>query len=180
MKMRLPGFLKRFGKEEDGQIFVEFILSVPVFIGLMLISVELGMFTFKQVMLDRGLDIAVRQIRLGTGQNLTHGQVKATICQNAGFLTDCQDTLRLEMLPINPRQFGAGFRAGADCVDVSQPVTPLRAFVHGNNHQLMILRACYMFKPVFPTTGMGQAYTKDGSGRAKMFSMAAFVQEPGN
>ena len=44
---------------------------------------------------------------------------------------------------------------------------------------MMLLRACVKFKPMYPTTGLGFAWEKDGSGRARMVSMAAFVQEPG-
>ncbi|MFC6584812.1 hypothetical protein [Sulfitobacter aestuariivivens] len=42
----------------------------------------------------------------------------------------------------------------------------------------MILRACVKFKPVFATTGLGYAFDDDGSGRVRMISSAAFVQEP--
>jgi hypothetical protein len=42
----------------------------------------------------------------------------------------------------------------------------------------MLIRACVKFKPVFPTTGVGKELEKDGTGRARMTSMAAFVQEP--
>ena len=48
----------------------------------------------------------------------------------------------------------------------------------GLDNEMMLVRACYMFKPVFPSTGLGYAFTKDGSGRSKMVSLAAFVQEP--
>ncbi len=178
MMERMKGFLRGFARKEDGQLVVEFALAVPIVFTIFLTSVELGIYQMRQMFLDRGMDITVRDIRLGTGQNLDHTQLKQSICDNAGFLENCQNTLRLEMQPIDPRKFGKGFRQAADCVDVSQPVTPLRTFVHGNNHELMILRACYMFKPVFPTTGLGYAYTKDGSGRSKMFTISAFVQEP--
>ena len=32
--------------------------------------------------------------------------------------------------------------------------------------------------PVFPSSGLGYELEKDGSGRARMTSIAAFVQEP--
>ena len=40
------------------------------------------------------------------------------------------------------------------------------------------MRACYMFDPVFRLNGLGEGFTKDGAGHAKMVSVAAFVQEP--
>ena len=174
----LTKFVRGFARKEDGQMIIEFALAIPLVFTLFLTSVEMGIYSVRQMFLDRGMDVAVRQIRLGTGQNLTHNQVKQTICNNAGFLPDCTTTLRLEMTPVDPRNIGNGFNQAADCIDVSQPVTPLRTFVHGNNHELMLMRACYAFKPVFPSSGLGYAFEKDGSGRAKMFSVSAFVQEP--
>lgn len=176
MKKRLR-FLKRFARKEDGQILVEFAIAVPLVFTLFLTSVEMGLFQIRQMFLDRGLDMTVRAIRLNTGAGLSHNQLKSMVCEGAGLLEDCETTLRLEMTPVDPRAF-TGFGASADCIDTSQPATPLRQFIHGGDHSLMLVRACYMFKPVFPTTGMGAAWTTDGSGRVKMISMSAFVQEP--
>ena len=169
--------IKRFARNEDGQMLVEFVLLVPLVFTIFLTSVEMGIYSMRQMFLDRGLDITVRTIRLATGDVPQHAQLKTMICDNAGFLPDCETTLRLEMQPVDARNF-AGLPTNADCVDVSEPVVPLRSFVPGGDHQLMLLRACVKFDPVFPTTGLGHAFVKDGSGRAKMTSMAAFVQEP--
>lgn len=177
MTRHLTKFLRQFRRDEKGQMVVEFALAVPLIFTLFLTSVEMGIYSMRQMFLDRGLDMTVRLIRLNTGTNYTHLQVKDMICDFSGFLTECDTTLRLEMSPVNPRSFN-GFAGSADCVDASQPITPLRTFVHGGNHQLMLMRACYMFKPVFPSTGLGYHLTKDGSGRAKMVSLSAFVQEP--
>jgi len=170
-------FLRRFGRDEDGHMLVEFALAVPLIFTLFMTSVEMGIYALRQNFLDRGLDMAVRDIRLNTGANYTHTDIKNMICGYSGFLPDCSSALKLEMNPINPRSF-SGFAGTADCADLSQPVTPSRSFVHGSEHQLMLMRACYMFKPVFKSTGLGYAFTKDGSGRVKMVSLTGFVQEP--
>ncbi|WP_299142035.1 TadE family protein [uncultured Tateyamaria sp.] len=170
-------FLRRFRKEEDGQMMVEFALAVPLIFTMFLTSVEMGIYAVRQNFLDRGLDMAIRDVRLNTGANYTHKQIKDRICGYAGFLTDCDEALKLQMTPINPRSF-SGFAGSAECADVSLPVTPSLTFVHGSEHQLMLMRACYMFEPVFPTTGLGYAFTKDGTGRVKMVSLSGFVQEP--
>jgi hypothetical protein len=123
------------------------------------------------------LDVTVRFVRLNTNTAMTHDQLKEMICDGAGILEDCDSTLRLEMQPLDPRAFD-DFEQSADCIDVSQDVTPVRGFELGREHQLMVLRACVKFKPVYPTTGLGYATAKDGSGRIRMISSAAFVQEP--
>lgn len=171
-------FLRRFRREEHGYLSIEFALALPLIFTLFLTSVEMGIYALRQGFLDRGLDMAVRNVRLNTGTNYSHSDIKQMVCDFSGFLPDCDASLKLEMNPINPRNFN-GFGGSADCTDITQPVTPSRSFVHGGEHQMMLLRACYKFKPIFPTTGLGYALTKDGSGRAKMVSMSAFVQEPG-
>lgn len=174
----LKTFLRRFRRDENGgAILLEFVIFVPLIFTTFLMSVEMGIYSMRHMFLDRGLDMTVRYVRLNTNQNITHDQLKDMICDYSGFLEDCDSTLRLEMTPINPRQFEQ-FNQVADCVDLSQPVKDPRKFDLGQEHQLMIMRACVKFKPVFATTGLGYAFTKDGSGRARMISTAAFVQEP--
>jgi len=170
-------FLRRFRKEEDGQVMVEFALAIPLIFTMFLTSVEMGIYALRQSFLDRGLDMAIREIRLGTGSGITHSQIKSRICEYSGFLPDCDVALRLEMNPVDPRAF-QGFGAAADCVDTSQAVTLPRNFGNGFEHQLMLMRACYKFDPIFPTTGLGYAFDKDGSGQATMVSLSGFVQEP--
>ena len=141
-------------------------------------AVELGIYTMRQMYLDRGLDIAVRYVRLNTQANFTHDTIKTMICDNAGWLENCDESLRLEMVTLNPRNF-AQFDQTADCVDTSEPVEPVRGFTLGQENQLMMLRACVKFRPVYPTSGLGASMSKDGAGQVRMISSAAFVQEPG-
>lgn len=178
MTRNLRTFLRRFRRDEDGAApVIEFVIMFPILIFVLLSSFELSIYAFRQNWLDRGLDLAVRDIRLNTGQNYTHSQVKSLICDNAGFLQDCYEHLKLEMTPVDPRGFVA-FAGSADCVDVSQPLAPSRAFEHGAEHQLMILRACYLYDPVFPRIGMGEAMTRNGNEYYPLVAVSVFVQEP--
>ncbi len=178
MIMRLKNSLRRFRKDENGAAFiVEFAIMLPLIFGCFLMSVEMSLYSMRNMFLDRGLDMTVRYVRLHTNENITHTQLKDMTCDFAGFLKDCDNTLRLEMATVDPRAFSR-FDRNADCIDVSQPLKDPRGFDLGREHQLMIVRACVKFKPVFPSTGLGYAFLKDGSGSASMFSTAAFVQEP--
>jgi hypothetical protein len=178
--MKTPFFrrLFRFRRDEEGGIFlIEFCILVPILFGAFMMAVEMGMYSMRQMYLDRGTDIAVRYIRLSTNTPIAHDEIKQVICDNAGFIEDCSTTLRLEMIPLHPRAF-ATFDQTPDCVDTSTDATPVRGFVLGREHEIMILRACVKFKPVFATSGLGYALEKDGSGRARMVAVSAFVQEP--
>ncbi len=177
---RLTAALGRFRREEKGQMIVEFALVIPLIFTIFMTSVEMGIYSMRQMFLDRGMDMAVRNIRLNTGANYTHLQVKDMVCNFAGFIDNCDSQLQLEMRPVDLRAFQT-LDWEADCVDASLPITPVRTFIPGGQHEMMLLRACYKFTPVFATSGLGYAMSEnaDGAGMAKMLSVSAFVQEPG-
>ena len=175
----IRNFLGRFRREEDGQMLLEFAILTPLVFTAFLTAVELGFYKTRHLFLDRGLDMAVRNVRLNTGTDYTHSDIKDMVCDFAGFLNNCDSQLKLEMSPVDPRAF-TELAADEDCTDASQPVNPSRTFVLGGQNELMLLRACYKFDPVFRTSGLGYdfATSGDGAGMAKMVSIAAFVQEP--
>ncbi|KIN60394.1 TadE-like protein [Sulfitobacter noctilucae] len=172
--------LRLFRRSEDGSaILIEFCIFVPLLFGAFLMSVEMGIYSMRQMYLDRGLDIAVRHVRLTTNVDHKHDDIKDLICLNVGWLENCSETLRLEMVTVDPRAF-AQFNQSADCVDVSADPHPPRGFNLGQENQMMMLRACVRFDPIFPTTGLGKEMIEgEDSRQAKMISTAAFVQEPG-
>lgn len=172
-------FLGRFSRNEDGQMLLEFAIMTPLVFTAFLTSVELGIYKMRHQFLDRGLDMAVRNVRLNTGTEYTHADIKSMTCDFAGFLDDCETQLKLEMRPVDPRNF-TEFAENEDCTDASEPVNPSRTFVLGGQNELMLLRACYKFDPVFPTSGLGYDFATNGdnAGMARIVSIAAFVQEP--
>ncbi|MEP0961668.1 MAG: TadE family protein [Lentilitoribacter sp.] len=181
MTTRVRSKLCRFRDEENGQIAIEFVIIAPLLFTIFITSMELGIYSMRQMWLDRGLDIAVRQVRLNTANIPSHDALKQTICNNAGFLPDCDSSLKLEMVLMDPRAISP-LGANADCVDRSQPISSQLDpnFVSGKEHELMVLRACVKFNPIFPTTGLGFEFVKDGAGQAAMTAISAFVQEPGD
>lgn len=95
-------FLRRFLRSEQGSASVEFVILFPVMFGLFLQSFEQGMYLMRQVSLDRALDLAVREVRLGMLDDLIdpaktpaqqtqilHDAVKARICDYGSMLPDC-------------------------------------------------------------------------------------------
>ncbi|MDT8327950.1 MAG: TadE/TadG family type IV pilus assembly protein [Roseovarius sp.] len=169
--------LRRFRRDKDGTASIEFVIVVPVFLALMMMSIEIGFITMRNTMLERGLDIAVREIRLGTGNAPQHDAIKKIVCDNSVVIYDCMNTLRLEMRPTDIRAFNA-LNTEADCTDAAEPTKPLRTFTPGGQNELMLLRVCVKYKPLFPKQFLGAALQKDVNGQAAIISMAAFVQEP--
>ncbi|MCV2892998.1 TadE/TadG family type IV pilus assembly protein [Lentibacter sp. XHP0401] len=169
--------IRRFGRAEDGNATVEFAILFPFFVFMFCAAVELGMVTFRHSMLERGLDLAVRNVRLTTAADYQHDDIKQMACDFAGILPNCMTQLHLEMQPLDMRNFTAPSRT-ARCSDITQVANPLKQFSNGQQNQMMVLRACFVFKPVFPLTGLGRHLDWDGNGHAWMIATSAFVQEP--
>jgi hypothetical protein len=175
-------FLHRFARAEDGSATIEFVLFFPLFFTLFLSTFELGMLQVRQVMLDRGVDLAVRQIRLGAFADVDpaefHDTVRGLVCDFALLIPDCDNQLRLEMEQVDPRAW-SGIDAVADCVDRSDPGQPVRQFTPGQSNDLMVLRACALFDPYFPSSGLGAGLQRvQGSDAYGLLSTSSFSIEP--
>ena len=174
--------LRRFAREEEGMTSIEFVLVFPVFFTFFLMTYESGMISARHVMLERGVDIAVRDVRIGVMPVPTRGLLRERICEVAGIIPDCENQLELEMMRRDPANWTA-VSSTVRCIDrgaVSQPVVE---FTNGGNNELMILRACVRIDPFLPTTGLGKAIADNNSGSAAggsyaLVSMSAFVVEP--
>lgn len=177
-RLPLPRPFARFFRREDGTVTVEFALMLPFVFTIFLSSFELGMLLTRNVMLDRGLDIAVREVRLGTLTPLTEEALRERACDAAVIIPDCENQLRLEMRPLDPRNF-SNIPAEADCIDRGNPETPLREFIAGISNQLMIIRACVLFDPMSPVAGLGKVFADArADGAYALVSTAAYVVEP--
>ncbi|WP_372520261.1 TadE/TadG family type IV pilus assembly protein [Roseovarius sp.] len=177
MMRALPSKLARFWRGQAGNATVEFVLVFPVFLTLFLFSLELAIITLRHTMLERGLDIAVRELRLGTGSAPQHDEIKQIICDNAMIIASCESTLRLEMVRTNIRTLGS-LPDDVNCVDQSEEAAPVRSFQNGQQNELMLLRACVKYSPLLPGMDLAQALDKDGAGQVAIVSKTAFVQEP--
>jgi len=174
---RLGRFLRRFRRAEDGSATIEFAITFPAVVTILLSGLELGFVTLQHSMLERAVDMTVREIRLGTGTAPQHDEIKDMICARAGFLRNCSANLRLEMIRVDPRNW-QGISNDPDCTDRSEEVSPVRNFQNGQENELMVLRACAKIDPVFPTTGLGKNMDKDSYGQYALTSTTVFVQEP--
>lgn len=163
--------------EERGAATVEFVIIFPVFILLFLSSFEAAMMLTRQVMLERGIDIAVRDLRLGTGTAITQAQLRTTICEEARVLPDCEANMLVELTVISQTTYDLP-AASQPCVDRTGVITPVVSFSNGSINELMLIRACYVVDPMFPGSGLGLQLTRDTDGELRMIASAAFVNEP--
>jgi len=169
--------VRRYLRDEKGTASLEFVMVAPLFFSFMFFSIELGFVTLRATMIERGLDIAVREIRLGTGSAPQHDDIKDIICDNSLIIPDCANKLRLEMVPTDLRNF-TPLDPEPDCTDAANESKPLREFTPGGENQLMMLRACAKYTPIYPSQWLGRAVFKDPNGEALIVATSAFVQEP--
>lgn len=179
---RLGRRIRRFLGRDDGSSTVEFVILFPVFMVLFLSSFELGNVMLRQTMLDRAIDMTVRQIRIGAVTTVDHDTIKDMICDRSVFLTDCRDELRLEMDIVNPRAW-ANLDPTIDCVDREDRAQPPRRFQPGNQNQTMLLRACHLFEPMISSFGLGTVLgallVEDDGDTYRIVSTSSYVVEPG-
>ncbi len=178
---RFLAFLRRLRRAENGSATIEFVLVFPFLVGLMLSSFELGMLLVRQVMLDRGVEMTVREIRIGTFVNVKpenlHEEVKRMICNRAAMIPKCMTEVQLEMRQSDLRAW-TQLPAEPDCVDRGNRGGAVITFETGRGNELMLIRACALFDPFFPTSGLGFSWTKARGGHYGLVSSSAFVVEP--
>jgi hypothetical protein len=171
--------LRRFRRETKGSATVEFAILMPLFFMFLTSTVELGMIILRQSQLERALDIAVRDIRLTTGAAPQHDVVRDQICDISGFIDNCATSLRLEMVQLDPFAWQA-VDEQPDCISKPEEILPVRGFSStGESNDLMLIRACMRFKPIFSGWGFGEDLENgDPEGLVSLVAVSAFVQEP--
>lgn len=169
--------LRRFRNGEEGSVVVPFALWTPLMVGIALSTVEMGALTIRHTQLERALDQTIREVKLGTGTVYTHEELKQSICDRANALPDCMETLQLEMVGLDLRNWVQP-DANADCVDTALEVTPQRHFEAGREHEMMLLRACYKYRPISPTSYLGSTMHTDAEGYTALVATGTFVHEP--
>lgn len=175
--------LSQVGRSENGNASIEFVFLFPVFMFLFTVGFEAGLYMIRNVLLERGVHIAVRDVRLGNGNVPDFEGLRVSICENAGLIPDCVDSLQIEMqsIPITPGGV-ATMQTDARCVDRQSTDNPLTGTTYdvGEENEVMIVRACVLAQPLFPSTGIGVGLGVDRDGNYAMVATTAFVNEPGN
>ncbi len=184
----LRSLLIRYRKTEDGAATVEFVVLFPLFIAIVLAVFESGWLMTKYMMLDRGVDMAVRDLRVGKIPNPGHDDIKTAVCDYSKMIRDCDTTLKIQLITLdaanNPPDMNT-IQCYDRGVDEDLQVASDFATAGGARSELMFVRACVLVDPILPGIGFGlllpQA-TKDANGNwtggHQMVSYTAFKNEP--
>ncbi len=197
MLKSLNQVLRRHRDDERGVTTLEFVFAATLFLFILFWTIETGFIMVRWVMLERGVDVTSRELRLyGLPEALqdpatglvsnedAHNYIKETICSHTTLINDCDDVLLLELTTVDS-QTGIP-NSATECVDRTGPVIPatdLPTVSAGernvaDSRDLMYLRACIIVDPILPANyAMPLPY--DASGGIALVVDSAYVNEPG-
>ena len=164
-------------RREAGGATVEFVILLPAFLAVFMASFEASMLLTRQVMLERGVDIATRQLRLDGRGTIDQATIRDEVCARARILPDCQRNLLIELVAIDPDTFALP-DTDYPCVDRSTTDEETAGWVDDRTERLILMRACFSVNPIMPGVGMGAELVNAADGTIRMVTATAFVVEP--
>lgn len=168
-----------FLRSEEGNSTIEFVIIFPLIITFFLMAFESAYYMIRTTMLERSVDLAVRDLRLGSPIVDDPEVLRQMVCERSMLLPKCLDTLLLELQPIDTDTW-AGVADTTRCINRDSELSPvLQAdFERGTGNDLMYVRVCAMADPVFPTTGIGAQLARTYNGEYASTAISVFVNEP--
>lgn len=168
-------WLRRTFRREDGTASIEFALIIPVFMTIFTASFESGFVMLRLNLLQHGLDVTMRDLRLGNMPNPSQAAIKTSICNNLTLVDNCMDNLLVEVTPISNWVLPT---TNATCRDLQTAIVPVVELNIGQQNQLMLVRACLVQDMIFPTSGLAMSLPKDHDGDLNLIAISAYVNEP--
>jgi hypothetical protein len=174
---RLVSPLRRALKRDEGTATVDFVICIPVIMTIFIASIESGVLMTRYIMLERSVDIVMRNLRLGEYPDPTSAFLKTEICSRSTILEDCEANITIALEPVSQTTWVFPER-NAGCVDRDANISPSLTYDTGAAHEIMLVRVCVIQDAMFPTTGIGLNLPTDGQGGYGLTAMSAFVNEP--
>lgn len=169
-------------RRESGGATVEFVILLPAFLMVFISSFESSLLLVRQVMMERAVDLTVRDIRLDRGSTVSQNEVRNMICRRARILPDCLDHMLVELTPVSQTTYALP-ATDAPCVNRASTVVPEPDFATSRSGKLILLRACFSVQPMLADSTFAMAQTlaanlvNDQDGAIRMVASSAFVVE---
>lgn len=172
--------VKGFWSDTRGSAALEFVVLFAPLAFLIFTMGELGAYMARSVMLDRGVNIAMRDVRVGKlPGNTSREQLEALrtkICENAFLIDQCNDRLLVEV-----EELGASGAFGTNvvnCHNTADPeLVPADKFTPPGLSGITVIRACLVSNPIFPGVGLGAKLAVLPDGNYAVVSRSAFLNE---
>ena len=164
---------RRFRRDEGGYSSAEFVIVATTFLTGFFWIFETGLIMTKQMMLERAVDMTVRQMRLASSPVFTHDKIRDDICELAMIIDNCKQDLLLEMDVVD---LDVGFTKDVKCRNKEHDVTPVTVWTPGLRSEIVYMRACAIIDPMMPNgIALFPGVTAAG---IPLFADTAFVNEP--
>lgn len=172
--------LTSFWRCESGTATIEFVFVVPLVMFIFMASMESGYYMVREVMLERGLDLVMRDFRLGRLVSLSHDELRDLVCDTTPIINNCQDELKVWIEPIDTNSWA---RPGelAYCGDANGTLTrqEVGSVIQGEENEIVFVRVCTTQRPIFPSTGIGLHLRADSqNGGYQIAAATVVVNEP--
>lgn len=178
---RLPGHIRRALRREDGTATVEFVVMVPLILLIFMSSFESGLLMTRQVLLERAVDMTMRELRLGHYPDLAgealNRKLKTEICDRTIIFTDCMKNITLDLDRISTTSWVFPTDI-IQCVNRASPYVPVTDLNAGQQNDLMLVRVCVSLQAIFPGMRLSVAMPLDRLGNYVLLARSAFVVEP--
>jgi Flp pilus assembly protein TadG len=165
---------RRFVRDANGSVAIEFALTAIPFFTLLFAIFEAGMIFFASSTLEQALNDAARTIRTGQAQTAskTVAQLTTTICGNVALLSNCTSNLKLDVRVYS--SFSSVTTPGVTNSSGAIDNTKL-AFNMGGAGDIVLIRAFYVWSIMSPfSTGLAN----NTGGTRLLQSSVAFRNEP--
>ena len=189
---RASGALRRYTRDASGTASIEFAILFPPIFLLFASGVEAGLMMTRNVMLERSVDIAGRELRLGMPQPPTFQEFREQICAemllDKGY--DCLANVQVELQPVSSDTWSP-LNPEARCINRAEDINPAdskiqqsEAFLEatnyetGANNDFMLVRVCMQVDPILPNYALGALLSDDGDNGYSLVVISAFVNEP--
>lgn len=177
---QLARHIGRLFRREDGTASLEFVMMVPLLLAVFMASFESGLMMVRHTMLERAVDMTIRELRLGHYPNPTHDLLRAEICRHTVVIPDCLHVVKITLQPVSTATWNIPNDQPV-CADRDEPIQPITEFnpgTPGMDEEIMLVRVCAITDALFPSTGLGADLPKDASGGYGLIAELAFVNEP--
>ena len=164
-------------RREDGTVSTEFVIVIPMILGVFMASFESGLIMVRSTLLEQSVDMTMRNLRVGKYPVVNADLLKSEICDRTIVFPHCEDNIMIEMQRISTSTWSMP-STPVTCTDREEEVQPVLNLQIGHQNDVMLVRVCIVQDLIFPSAGIGFALPKDAQGGIGLIAETAFVTEP--
>jgi hypothetical protein len=168
---------RHFRRDETGSSVVGLVVLFPLVMIAFVSALEVSVLALRKVQLATAATEVTRYLRIASNTPPDRQTLIETLCGAAGLFPDCPNSITVELAPVDTNEWGANSES-MQCIDRQEGFVPAEEYVAGDNNQLMLIRICAVFKPVFPSLGVGQALVEMNDGDYAIMDVSFFTNEP--